>query len=161
MTSESAWGVTVEGVLGLVPQAAVFEDDSLPEKKDPVYGGTTSRRITKSQVQQWITDVAAAVDLRLRRRSELPEELQGKLDAFAATVVRTGAGAYLSDAAFPAKSSVNDTGSYGSVLWTRYQAELTAAETALAEWLAPGGGAAAGKPVGTFPPSAFRDDVRW
>lgn len=158
--ASTQWGVSVQDVLALAPHVTVITSATQQPTPDPEYGVGTQRYITTQQVLGWIVDVASRVAAhRLALGIDVPE-VQGALDLLAADAVKNGSGAYLVDAAFPARSGINDQAAYGQVLWSRYQSALDSM-TALADRLRPGGGDGPilpqGGAVGFFPPVSIPD----
>lgn len=154
------WGVSVQDVLALAPHVTVVPADSTTPVPDPEYGVGTQRGIREVQVEGWVKDVASRVQAhRISLGVDVPEVQEG-LDTLAADAVKNGAAAYLVDAAFPARSGVNDQASYGQVLWARYQSALDAM-AAIADRVRPGGEGGLQLPqggaVGFFPPVSVRD----
>lgn len=157
------FGVTAKRVHALVSHVSL--DESPVAEVDTVFGGGgLQRKVRVADVENWIEDVSAVVDLRLSKRSTLTEQAQSTLNHAAAAVIITGAAAYLVDAAFPANSSVNDSGAYGQVLWSRYRTDLEELAAELdkqlqdSDSLAGGTSARAG---GYFPPPTFTDVLGW
>lgn len=155
------FGVTVAHVAALVSHVRIGGPETAA---DEVFGGGLQRSLRASDVRRWIEDVSAVVDVKLSRRSVLTEPAQAAtVNKAAAAVVATGAAAYVVDAAFPANSSINDSGSYGSVLWNRYRTDLQELADTVADLTAgvsttP---AASGTGAGSFPAPAFPDAIRW
>lgn len=156
------FGVTVSHVHALVSHVQLSNASGAPA--DTVFGGGLQRSIRPADVRRWIEDVSAVVDVKLSRRSVLTDPAQSEsMSKAAAAVVATGAAAYVVDAAFPANSSVNDSGSYGSVLWNRYRTDLQELADKLGELTAGISTTATtgGTGGGSFPAPAFPDAIRW
>ena len=163
------WGVGLDDVSRLAPQVSVLDLDAQggPPTADPEYGGRT-RSITTEDVRRWIHEVAARVNARVTVLGLESAGLGDALHVVAHDATANGAAAYLVDAAFPARSGVNDQASYGAVLWARYREamdELQALADAIERRRAAGedvGGAPAVvmQPGGEFPATAFPDGAR-
>lgn len=163
---KQTWGVSVEDVLALAPHVRVVSESDTPQR-DPQYGGAAdTSTVTRTAVEEWITDVARAVDVRISRYRRITGENLARLHKAAATVTKVGAGAYLVDAAHPTRAGVGDNASYGNVLWTRYQDLLEELEKAAEDMDGqpddPGHGVYP-QIRHTFPKTSFPDDLnsRW
>ncbi|QKY79776.1 hypothetical protein SEA_BUMBLE_10 [Arthrobacter phage Bumble] len=161
------WGVNVEAVSALAPHVTIHDTSSPEAPADPVYSSPSVRRITRGQVEGWISSVSARVSGRLWRLPELPEDHPARPGILVAAqdVVANGAAAYLVDAAFPAKAAPNENTSYGAVLWARYNdglAELEGRIGIVLDALRPGG-AVSGPAAASSesPPPLFPDSIRW
>ncbi|WP_102158679.1 hypothetical protein [Zhihengliuella halotolerans] len=157
--STTEWEVSAEEVRALASHRTPAASP------DPVYQRDL-RAISDDDIDAWISEVSAVVDIRLRRRSRLATGNRARLVAAGKTVVKVGAAAYLVDAAAPTRAGVADNASYGQVLWTRYQSELEELAEALEEWIADGGDDDSGtaKSAGgaaSFPEPKITDDMGW
>ncbi len=170
--STVAWGVSVADVVAVASQAdvhlsvdggAVVQD--LASGND-VWDGTAqpnmARRVSLENVTTWIERVGAVVSTRLHRRSRLSEAARDEFEIAMGTVVEVGAAAYLVDAVYPQRAGVNDQGSYGHVLWTRYRQGLDDLEEALDSRLGDGDEdetpeTAGARAAAAFPPVVFTD----
>jgi hypothetical protein len=162
LTADNAWGVTVEEVSALTPQVSIGTTPATPV--DPVFGRNADRRISVDEVDQFITDVAGRVALRLTGLGRITDETRltviGKA-AHDATV--NGAASYLVAAAFPV-GQTNSDGGYAALLWSRYESALDGAFGALAGWLTelpPVVPPATGHVSGFFPAPMFPDGGRF
>lgn len=166
------WGVSLGDVVRLAPQVSVLDGDATggTPPRDAEYG-TPERVITSDDVLRYVRDVAARVTARVVALQLDAAGLGDALTAVAADAVKNGAAAYLVDAAFPARSGVNDLSSYGQVLWARYREALDELQ-ALADMVKARGGAVGedGQPApilpasSAFPPTVFpdaQDGGRW
>lgn len=159
MSLNQDWAVSAADIRALAAQLA-------PISTDPVYGGqaTKTRVITDEDIDKWVGEVGAVVDVVLYRRDRLTEANKARIEKAAVTVIKNGSAAYLVDAAAPTRAGVNDNSSYGAVLWTRYQTSLDTLVAQLNGWLADGGGADQGVSSGgaaTFQETIFADDQEW
>ena len=159
------WGVGLDDVSRLAPQVSVLDLDAQggPPTADPEYGGRT-RSITTEDVRRWIHEVAARVNARITVLGLESAGLGDTLHVVAHDATANGAAAYLVDAAFPARSGVNDQASYGAVLWARYREAMDELQ-ALADAIerrreADAGAAVVVQPGGEFPATAFPDGAR-
>lgn len=162
-TDEPAWGVTVAEVAALASHA----DLKPGSVTDPEFGNAVTRSVTSLDTKRWIENVAADVDLRLHRRSQLTAEPQAKIVKAAKTVILNGAASYLVDAAYPARAGVNDNSSYGAVLWNRYKTGLEELVELIDEWIAKDKEEEEENAEGSlgissfFPEPKFPDDLKW
>jgi len=159
------WGVEVSDVLALAPHVTVLPAAPQGEPTtDPDYGVGTQRAITQTQVEGFIADVASRVSAHRMSLVVHGESIGAALDVLAADAVKNGAAAYLVDAAFPARAGVNDSASYGQVLWARYQSAIDSM-TDMANRVRDVDGSVPGDTFGNasgyFPPSAFPDGYFW
>jgi len=158
----SEWGVTVAEVAELASHSELNNESA----SDPEFGNANDREVTTQDVERWIANVEATVDLKLRKRAALTPEAQARVLAAGKTVVLNGAAAYLVDAAYPARTGVGDNSSYGSVLWNRYKAGLEELKTEIDEWVEQGAGEddTTGGSLGIgafFPAPTFTDGMKW
>ena len=141
-TTTEAWGVTVDQVVALAAQADVRlaknssgDYEVQPPANDPDFGGHQSaaitRRVRKSDVEQWVKDAATTVDIVLVKRRRLGTNIRAEFETAFGPVTAVLAAAYLVDAAYPQRSGVNDQASYGHVLWTRYRSMIDDLKEAL------------------------------
>lgn len=155
-----AFGVSVEEVSALAPMVTIGQATT----PDPVYD-RTGPKISRDTVEGWITAVSARADLRLGDRSKLTDETRkSALTAAAHDAVVNGAASYLVAAAMPTRASINDPGSYDSILWSRFESALDSAAQSLDDWLdaGVGGGAVGGGEIGgSFPETSFPDGMRF
>lgn len=157
----TTWGVTAAAVAALASHA----DIEPATASDPDFATASTRQVSTQDVEAWIVDVSAIVDLKTRNRAALTEANQVRIAATAKAVVTNGAAAYLVDAAYPARAGIADNSSYGNVLWTRYKTGLQELEEEVNEWAEQGDDTAA--PAGplqishSFPAPRFTDDMRW
>ncbi|GAB3191761.1 hypothetical protein [Nesterenkonia suensis] len=165
--STVAWGVSVTDVVAVASQADVFlsveggavvSNDVFEAGEQP----NMSRRVSLENVAGWIERVGAVVSTRLHRRSRLSPTARDEFETAMGTVVEVGAAAYLVDAAYPQRAGVNDQGSYGHVLWTRYRQGLDDLEEALSSRLNDGDegetpDVAGDHAAAAFPPVVFTD----
>lgn len=157
------FGVQPDDVLALTSHVKVTTGAAAPATDTVFGGGGLTRGFTIADVERWIAQVSAIVDLKTRRRASLTDQAHRlALSTAARSVVAVGAAAYLVDAAFPANSSVNDSGAYGAVLWGRYKDELDGLVAMVEEATpAPVIVNTSGGIGGYFPPPAFPDVLRW
>lgn len=157
------FAVEVEDVLALTSHIKVTEGAAAPAVDTVFGGGGLTKGFTIADVQRWIDQVSAIVDLKTRRRTSLTDPAHlAAMNTAARSVVAVGAAAYLVDAAFPSNSSVNDGGSYGAVLWGRYKDELDGLVALVDEATpAPVIVPTTGGIGGYFPPPAFPDTLQW
>lgn len=161
--SESVWGVTVEEIGALTPHITIYDQDVNDPAGDLRFGAS-QRRILRTEVEQWIADVSAMVDMRLFRRVSLPIETQARIASAAKAVVVNGVGSYLVAAAMPNKAGINENSSYSAELWRRYQLGLEELATTIDGWLdAPVNppGQARGEAAAAFPPVRIGDIGGW
>lgn len=156
-----AFGVSVEEVSALAPMVTIGRAEEEPDGVFEAAGPAVS----KGDVEGWITAVSARADLRLGNRSKLTDETRkSALTAAAHDAVVNGAASYLVAAAMPTRASLNDPGSYDSILWSRFESALESAAQSLDDWLdaGVGGGAVGGVEIGgAFPETSFPDGMRF
>lgn len=159
------WGVTVEEVSALAPHITIKADPAEPLSGDLTFGATVPRAVTVSQVERFIEDVAARVDMRLLRMALITDQaIKNRIEAGAHDLTVNGAGSYLVAAAFPAKAGLNDNSSLSAELWRRFTEGLEALATAVTEWTDPNSGLPgsthqAGSIEGFFPATKFPDEL--
>jgi hypothetical protein len=161
--TDSVWGVTVEEIGALTPHITIYAQD-VNDLSGDLRFGASQRRILASEVEQWITDVSAMVDMRLYRRASLPLDGQTRIASAAKAVVVNGVGSYLVAAAMPNKAGINENSSYSAELWRRYQLGLEELGTTIDGWLdapvvAPG--QIRGEAAAAFPPVRIGDVGGW
>lgn len=161
MTAGTNWGATVEQVSALAPQVTIGTDTTLTV--DPVFY-QADRRISVSEVEAWIGDVAGRVSLRLSGLSRITDTTRAAtLGKAAHDAVVNGAASYLVAAAHPA-GQTNDGSGYAALLWSRYESALDGAGAMLDSWLVEIL-AATDAPVhmvgGFFPAVLFPDGARF
>ena len=165
--TERVWETAVENVVALASQADVELEttaDGDIQVTNPVFESrpNIARKITRAQVTVWIERVASQTTVTLHRMTRLSERRRAVFAPAFANAVELGAAAYLVDAAYPQRAGVNDSASYGEVLWTRHrQAVADLAEALESHLIAPDDDKKpryhAGR--GGFPPAVFTD--RW
>jgi hypothetical protein len=157
------WGVTVEEIGALTPHITIYAQDVNDPAGDLRFGAS-QRRITRAEVERWIADVSAMVDMRLYRRTELAQEAQDRIASAAKAIVVNGVGSYLVAAAMPNKAGINENSSYSAELWRRYQLGLEELVTSIDGWLdkpvAPEG-STRGQAAAAFPPVRIGDIGGW
>jgi hypothetical protein len=161
--SESVWGVTVEEIGALTPHITIYDQDVTDPAGDLRFGAS-QRRILRAEVEQWIADVSAMVDMRLFRRTSLPLEAQTRISAAAKAVVVNGVGSYLVAAAMPNKAGINENSSYSAELWRRYQLGLEELVGTIDGWLVSPvdpPGQSKGQAAAAFPPVRIGDVGGW
>ncbi|ALY09860.1 hypothetical protein SEA_JAYCOOKIE_14 [Arthrobacter phage JayCookie] len=167
MAEAATWGVSVDDVSALAPHIVITNAEAPPTGGTPdPYNATTVRKLTNQQVQKFINDVTAMVDMRLHERARITDEVfTAKIAAAAKDIVTNGAGSYLVAAAFPMKAGPNENTSYGAELWNRYKYGLEELEKAIADFIKAGDGiVVVEKPssiAAFFPPVRIRDDMRF
>ncbi|MGL3805850.1 hypothetical protein ACSYDW_07095 [Paeniglutamicibacter sp. R2-26] len=156
------WGASVEEVLALAPHVLLATP---PAGGSGTWVDSQAGKTTTAQVERWIQDVAAMVDLRLRKRSKLTDpDLVGRVERGAKSLTVVGAAATMVSAVYPTKAGVNSQSSYSAELWARFNSEIDALTEALDEWIleeGTGGGPGKGSIGGTFPAPAFPDGMTW
>lgn len=160
-TQPEVWGVSVADVQALAPHVSVLSGENPARRTDPDYDLGVQAYTTEKQVRQFIVDVASRVAGFRLSLAVVGDEFLPALDALSADAVKNGAAAYLVDAAHPARAGVNDSASYGMVLWRRYEQALEALEAAVDRLTGVGeDGVVPGvviQPSGQFPAPAFPD----
>lgn len=158
------WGVTVEEIGALTPHITIYAQD-INDPAGDLRFGASQRRILRSEVEQWITDVSAMVDMRLFRRTSLPLDAQTRIAGAAKAIVVNGVGSYLVAAAMPNKAGINENSSYSAELWRRYQLGLEELVTTIDGWLdvppPPEGSGPRGQAAAAFPPVRIGDVGGW
>lgn len=169
MAEAATWGVSVDDVSALAPHIVISNSETAPVPggvPDP-YKTAAVRALTRAQVQQFISDITAMVDMRIHERVRIADEsFNAKIAAAASDVVTNGAASYLVAAAFPVKAGPNENTSYATELWNRYKLGLEELEKAIASFIGAGVGL---EPVpdgpsritGFFPAVIVRDDMRF
>lgn len=155
------WGVSVDEVLALAPHVVLA---SPPAEGAGTWADPQAGKTTTAQVEQWVTDVAAMVELRLHRRVKLTDPVMlGTITRGAHTITAVGAAATMVSAVYPTKAGINEQASYSAELWARYNRELDVLAEALDAWIEDGdtGGATKGAIGGSFPEPAFPDGMSW
>ena len=159
LTAENDWGVTVEEVSALAPHITIGEAPVVPV--DDTFYIPADRKISVNEVEQFISDVAGRVSLRLADLGRVTDETRLNAAGKAAhDAVVNGAGSYLVAAAFPAGSGVNADGGYAALLWDRYETALEGAATALTVWVE-GIAPELSTVTGFFPAPMFPDGARF
>lgn len=141
------YGATVEGIRSLLADV-VIDDDSKP---------------SAAQVGEWLLDYEDTVAGRIGLLDFLDEADRAPYTRRARNLVHLAVAATTEDAVHPSGASATET-SYGQVLWSRYESglELLEADVDEARETTPGAGAGTeGNPLGSFPPPAIPDAVRW
>lgn len=144
------YGAAVADVNGHLPHRRPFAADTKP---------------TSGQVDGFLDQVASQVQARIGNLLGIPDSgddptPRARVIAFAKTVTTWGAAALAEAASHPDTVSPNDTSSYATWLWERYESHL-ADLVALADLLDVGAEPAAGAdvvaadPAGHFPPPMF------
>ncbi|QGZ17113.1 hypothetical protein HYQ19_gp014 [Arthrobacter phage DrYang] len=165
MAEAATWGVSVDDVSALAPHIVITNSEApAPTGTPDPYNSTTVRKLTTMQVQQFINDITAMVDMRLHERVRITDGVFiAKVAAAAKDIVTNGAASYLVSAAFPMKAGPNENTSYAAELWNRYKLGLEELEKALAAFIKDGEGLAPStKPsgiTGFFPAVRIRDDM--
>ncbi|ASR78041.1 hypothetical protein SEA_TIMINATOR_11 [Arthrobacter phage Timinator] len=124
MAEPQKWGATVDEVSALVPHIGLYDNSTQPQTPvDDVFGETAAGKVSRSDVEQFITDVAGRVSLRVHRMSRLlPESEPRSVIAQAChDLTVTGAASYLVAAAFPSQAGINDQTSHAGLLWKRFE----------------------------------------
>jgi hypothetical protein len=169
MPEVTTWGATVDEVSAFVPHIGLTTSSTVPEEPvDDVFGETPDGKVSREQVQKWIEDVAARIEIRLIKFGRIIPETSVRtvLTRACHDLTVTGAAAYLVAAAFPAGASVNPGSSY-EILWGRFEAGLDDLALQLDAIVTEGdstvvlprivrGGAAS-----SFPSQLFADGQRW
>jgi hypothetical protein len=170
MADANVWGVSVDDVSALAPHIVIANDPGPAPEPAPLgdpYNKSTIRKVTRSQVEAFIGDISAQVDLRLYRRTRIAsDEFTARVVAAAQDVVTNGAGSYLVSAAFPVKAGVNESTSLSAELWRRYKDGLDALEATIDRFIKAGVDVvpdpnAVGLIRGNFPAVLFPDDMRF
>lgn len=167
MAEATTWGVSVDDVSALAPHIVITNAEAPPTGGTPdPYNATTVRKLTNQQVQKFINDVTAMVDMRLHERARITNDVfNAKIAAAAKDIVANGAGSYLVAAAFPMKAGPNENTSYAAELWNRYKYGLEELEKAIADFIKDGEDvtpiARASSIAAFFPPVRIRDDMRF
>jgi hypothetical protein len=161
-TAGTNWGVTVEEVSALTPHVSIGITPAVPV--DPVFGATADRRISVDEVEQFISDVAGRVALRLAGLDRVTDPTRAAtLGKAAHDATVNGAASYLIAAAFSV-GQTNSSDSYRDLLWARYESALDGADTALTAWLdelPPVVPPASGSISSFFPAPMFPDGARY
>ncbi|UGL61896.1 hypothetical protein SEA_EASTWEST_12 [Arthrobacter phage EastWest] len=171
MAEPLTWGVTVDEVSAFAPHIGLVDVSTAPAVPiDDVYGETAAGKITRSQVQGWIEDCAARVQLRLVKIARLiPDTTTATVLARAChDTTAVGAASYLVAAAHPSKAGLNDATSYSAELRQRFEDrldELAAQLDAIVDEgdstvVLPRTTMRAGA-SGNFPVELFPDGLRW
>ncbi|AIZ01699.1 putative structural protein [Arthrobacter phage vB_ArtM-ArV1] len=169
MAEATTWGVSVEEVSALAPHIVITESEAPPVggAPDPFVNGAAVRKLTRMQVNGFINDITAMVDMRIHERARIADPVfSAKIAAAAKDVVRNGAGSYLVSAAFPIKAGPNENTSYAAELWNRYKLGLEELEKAIASFIKDGVGLnplpdAPSRITSFFPAVRVRDDMRF
>ena len=165
MAEATTWGVSVADVAALAPHIVIDNTEVPPSTGIPdPYNVATVRKLTETQVQKFINDVTAMVDMRLHERARIADEVfTAKIVAAGKDIITNGAGSYLVSAAFPVKAGPNENTSYAAELWNRYKYGLEELEKAIADFIKAGDGLVpVVRPSGIsayFPPVRIRDDM--
>lgn len=152
------WGVGLDKVSSLAPHVSVWDaaEQGGNPPRDAEYQSPT-RAVTAEDVRGWVLQVAARVTARLEVAGFDPANVGDAVRVLAHDATANGAAAYLVDAAFPARSSVNDSAAYGATLWARFREALGEID-ALGRARADGGAAGGSLPASSaFPATAFPD----
>lgn len=169
MPEVTTWGATVDEVSALVPHIGLITSSTVPEEPvDDVFGETAEGKVSREQVQQWIEDIAARIEIRLTKLGRIIPETSARtvLTRACHDLTVTGAAAYLVAAAFPAGASVNPGSSY-ELLWGRYESGLDDLAAQLDMIVAEGDSTVVlprvvrGGAVSSFPAPLFVDGLRW
>lgn len=159
------WGASVSDVLALAPHVTVVDQPAQGSQLDPEYDVGAQRYITIEQVAGWVNDVASRVQAHRLALGVTAPHIGPALDMLAGDAVKNGAASYLVDAAFPARSGVNDAAAYGQVLWARHQSALASmvdlSERAVDPDAPVDGGPAPVSGAGRFPPPSIPDPTPW
>lgn len=158
LTADTDWGVTVEEVSALAPHVTIGTDPA--EIPDPVFIDA-DRKITVTEVEGWISDVAGRVALRLANMGKVTDTAQvAALGQAAHDATVNGAASYLVAAAHPV-GQLNDGSGYAALLWSRYETALDGAGTQLDAWLIEAKATVINKPSSFFPEPLFPDGKRF
>ncbi len=171
MADATVWGVSVDDVSALAPHIVIANDPGPAPEPLPLgdpYNKSTVRKVTRSQVEAFIVDITAQVDLRLYRLDRVtdPSPFRLKVDAAAKDVITNGAGSYLVSAAFPVKAGTNENTNLSAELYRRYKDGLDALVATIEGFIKAGVGL---EPEATAAPSIrplfhapiFSDDMRF
>lgn len=169
MADATVWGVSVDDVSALAPHIVITETPDEPVVVGPgdPYNKPSVRKVTRSQVEAFIEDIRAQVDLRLYRYDRVTDvAFKARVDALAKDVITNGAAWYLVAAAFPVKAGVNENTNYSAELKARFKEGLDSLVTALDGFIKAGDGVivapvAAGRIQGFFHAPIFSDDMRF
>ncbi|ASX98684.1 hypothetical protein SEA_COLUCCI_13 [Arthrobacter phage Colucci] len=172
MAEATTWGVSVADIAALAPHIVITESEAdpapVPPGPDPfATNGATVRKLTTNQVNGFINDITAMVDMRIHERARIADPVfSAKIAAAAKDVVKNGAGSYLVAAAFPIKAGPNENTSYAAELWNRYKLGLEELEKAIASFIKDGVGLtpveeSPSRITSFFPPVRFADDMRF
>lgn len=143
------FGVTVEAVAALIPEATI------PETRQP-----GQKAVVVADVTAWLQQFSAEADLRLAGWTGLPDGQRDQVTAVAARLVTAAAASYVEAARAPERAGPADT-SYAQVLWDRWVTGLPDLAGLVETWLdgdpatTPTGGVAA------FPAPVIPDLVTW
>ncbi|ALF01221.1 hypothetical protein FDH47_gp10 [Arthrobacter phage Brent] len=169
MADPQKWGVTVDEVSALAPHIGLYSPTT-EEPVDDVFGETAAGKVSRADVERFITDVAGRVSVRLWQLARLRPDTEPR-NVFAQAchdLTVTGAAHYLVAAAFPAQAGINDDTSLAGLLWKRFEDGLDDLAAQLAAIVEDGDDTvvlprAAAKAVvtGTFPAPMFPDGLRW
>lgn len=171
MPEPTTWGVTVDEVSALAPHIGLTTSSTVPsEPVDDVFGETAEGKVSTDQVQKWIEDVAARVEMRLTKLARIvdPSAARSVLTRACHDLTVNGAASYLVAAAHPTGSGVNDANSYSATLWARFESGLDDLAAQLEAIIGEGDSAVVlprvvrpGAGVGNFPAPLFVDGLRW
>ncbi|QOP66252.1 hypothetical protein SEA_PIPPA_11 [Arthrobacter phage Pippa] len=170
MADPQKWGVTVDEVSALAPHIGLYDGSTTePTPADDVFGETAKGKVSRAEVEQFITDVAGRVDLRLWRLSRIvPDSHPATVLARAChDLVVTGAAHYLVAAAFPSNAALNEDTSLSGLLWRRFTDGLDSLSAQLDAIIDEGDDTVVlptklrAAASGNFPPVTFPDELRW
>ncbi|WNM67255.1 hypothetical protein SEA_WYBORN_12 [Arthrobacter phage Wyborn] len=165
------WGATVDEVSALAPHIGLYDDSTVvAEPVDDVFGETAAGKVSRADVEGFITDVAGRVSLRLYRLARIvpASPTYDVLAQACHDLTVTGAAHYLVAAAFPAMAGVNDATNLAGLLWKRFEDGLDDLVAQLDQIIADGDSTAVlpnarviGAGSGNFPAPLFPDGIRW
>lgn len=170
MADANVWGVSVDDVSALAPHIVIADDPAEPAVVGPgdPYNKPTIRKVTRAQVEAFIADISAQVDLRLYRLGKIADTaFLERVKAMAQDVITNGAAWYLVAAAFPVKAGPNENTNYSAELKARFKEGLDALVATVDAFIKAGDGlvapadAIAGGIRGFFHAPIFSDDMRF
>lgn len=171
MPEVTTWGATVDEVSAVAPHIGLITSSTEPAGPvDDVFGESTTGKITRAQVQSWIEDIAARIELRLSKLSRIVVDSPARsvLTRACHDLTVTGAASYLVAAAFPSNAGINGDSSYAGLLWARFESGLDDLAAQLDAIIDDGDTAVvlpkvvrSGMAVGNFPAPLFTDGQRW
>ena len=165
------YGCTVDDVLRLLPHVTVDEVPAVtPGVSNELYlgraasGDRTGRRLTRSDVEAFIAQVATRVSARLWRLDSTPERFRENLRVMARDLVANGAAHYVQAALFPASAGPNDGSAYADRLWQRFKTDLddmvTQVDDVIDEGI-PDTPGSVGRTAWSSPAPFFSDEMRF